>query len=64
MRIRGGTNGLLSAMDAGLVDPENAGLPEEVKDRGKLKGSDLRRNINRDNERARFLAKRAKKGRQ
>ena len=60
MRIRGGTNGLLSAIDAGLIDPENAAIPEELKECGKLSGADLRRNIKRDAERNKKRAKREK----
>lgn len=61
MRIRGGTNGLLSAIDAGLIDPENAALPEEPRECGRLSGADLRRNIKRDADRAKRREKSRKK---
>lgn len=60
MRIRGGTNGLLSAIDAGLIDPENAALPEEPPACGKLSGADLRRNKKKDAVREKGRKKRAK----
>lgn len=61
MRIRGGTNGLLSAIDCGLCDAGNAALPETVKERRPtLKGSDLRRAKVRESRRKREHAKKRK----
>ena len=61
MRVRGGTSGLLSAIDSGAIDPENAALPEDIYERPNLRGSDLRRVICRDSKRKKDYAKRAKK---
>lgn len=61
MRIRGGTNGLLSAIDAGLIDPENAAIPEEAPRLKKLTGSDLRRQLNQERDSNRKFAKKCKR---
>jgi hypothetical protein len=62
MRVRGGTNGILSAIDSGRIDPENAALPEEPPPaRKRLHGSDLRKYVQRDREREKRVAKRIKR---
>lgn len=62
MRVRGGTNGILSAIDAGRMDPENAAYPEDgPAARKRLHGSELRKYIQRDKEREKRFAKREKK---
>lgn len=59
MRIRGGTNGILSAIECGLCDPGNPAVPEESKHRATtLKGSDLRRVKVKESRRRREHAKR------
>lgn len=57
MRLRGGTRGILSAIEAGWLDPLDAWLPEE-RTLPRLTPADRRRLLRRDRARAKQLAAR------
>jgi hypothetical protein len=61
MRIRGGRNGLLAAIDHGVVDPENADLPEDLPRGRRLTRAELRKVLSAEKERERLRSKRQKK---
>lgn len=58
IRVQGGTLGILSAIDAGRLDPLCACLPEERELHG-LSGADKRALIRRDRYRERKVARRS-----
>lgn len=60
--MRGGTRGILTAIDAGRVDPEDARTPEDEFDPAKLSssGSERRARAKRDKRIVRAAKKRAK----
>jgi hypothetical protein len=57
VRVRGGTRGLLAAIEAGVVDPAT-GYVEEEPDLGPMSGADRRAIDLERHRRARKLAKR------
>lgn len=57
MRVQGGTAGILSAIDAGRLDPLSAWLPEEFP-LPRLNGADRRRIMRRARHRERAIARR------
>lgn len=61
MRIRGGRRGLLAAIDHGIVDPENADLPEDPHCARRLTRAELRVVLNAQKDRERLRSKREKK---
>lgn len=58
MRLRGGTRGILSAIEAGRLDPLDGWLPED-RETGRLSGSDRRAILRRDRNRLKRLAARS-----
>ena len=59
MRVRGGMNGLLAAIEAGICDELDANAPNDPPSARKLRGADERRALKRAARKARASRKRS-----